>query len=48
MDEYFDRLHVPMLLIGIETPFEAALFAKCHFVAEFVDSKKDCLIGNLV
>ncbi|XP_055299568.1 uncharacterized protein LOC129567060 isoform X2 [Sitodiplosis mosellana] len=35
----YDRIKIPMLLIGDRTPFEAALCAECIFVTEFIMSE---------
>lgn len=46
LKQSFDRVKLPMLLIGIATALEAALFSNCYFNAEFVDS--DTKIKDLV
>lgn len=46
LKQSFDRVKLPMLLIGIATSLEAALFSNCYFKAEFVDS--DTKIKDLI
>lgn len=50
LHELYDRIKIPMMLIGDKTPFEAALCADCFFVTEFVapDTKIKDLIGKEV
>lgn len=50
LNDFYDRVKLPMVLMGDRTPFEAALFAGCIFVNEFIgrDSKIDDLIGKLM
>ncbi|XP_031623585.1 uncharacterized protein LOC116340951 isoform X2 [Contarinia nasturtii] len=39
LNELFDRIKLPMVLSGDRTPFEAALFAECFFVVEFLPAE---------